>query len=86
MNWRQPGVKEYLVVGGVVVVGALAYMWWKNRQAGGAASAPASSAPASSASGSRTGTTTENLKLWIMDHQSSPKKHKPGKSPASPSK
>lgn len=70
---KNPGVKEYAIVGGVVLGGALIYFWWKKRQA--AAAAPADTSGDTSgdttAPGTPTGLSTSAFLAWIQDHSSS---------------
>jgi hypothetical protein len=66
---RNPGGKEYLIVGGVVLAAALLYYWYKNKT--GTAAAPASSAAGGPST--PTGLSTSSFVTWITDHGSSPK-------------
>jgi len=72
-----PGMREYLIAGGVALAAGLLYFWWKNKQA--AASTAAANQAASTGSGtapaatsSPTGLSSAQLLAWLSDHQSSP--------------
>lgn len=68
LNLGNPGMKEYVIVGGAALGLALLYFWWKGRQA--AAAAPA--AAGTTAPGTVTGLNTATFSAWIHDHTSSP--------------
>ena len=78
MNWREPGAKEFLVVGGVTLAAFFLWRAWKNR-AGGQAAAPPSAAPAVGPS-TPTGLSTATIVNWTHNWQSSPHKHHKKKS------
>jgi hypothetical protein len=67
----KPGLKEYLIVGGIALGGAVLYFWWKNKTTAAAAAAPASTDSDSSSPSTATGLSTGQFLSWIQDHSSS---------------
>ncbi len=70
LDWRNPGAKEYVIVGGTALGLALAYFWWKGRHGG----TPPAAAPSSAPAASPTGMPRQSLMLWIQDHAASPRR------------
>jgi|SRR5271166_2655773 len=64
----KPGAKEYLIVGGVALGGALLYFWWKGRTTAPAAATNPSDGTA--APGTPTGLSTGQFLAWVQDHTS----------------
>jgi PASTA domain len=67
-SFTNPGMREYLIAGGVTLGVVAVYFWWKNRTA---AAAPAADTTGSSAPATPTGLSTSQLLAWIQDHSSS---------------
>jgi len=67
-SMAKPGGKQYLIVGGVTLGGALLYFWWKNRKAAPAAAADSTG---TSAPSTPTGLSTAEFWAWIQDHTTS---------------
>ena len=78
LDLKNPGAKEYLIVGGVVLGLALLYFWWR-----GKTQAPAAPAPAGGrrSPGTPTGVSTGDLVTWMHDHDGSPRSRPPSGPP-----
>ena len=69
LDLKNPGPKEYIIVGGVVLGLALLYFWWKGKTQ----SAPAVNPPGGRGSpATATGLSTGDLMAWLRDHAGSP--------------
>ena len=71
---KNPGVKEFAIVGGGTLAVVLAWRWWSNRQAGQQAAAQPAAGPAGTAPAegtTPTGLSLGALLLWLQDHMSS---------------
>jgi hypothetical protein len=75
LDLKNPGAKEYLIVGGVALGAALLYFWWKGRKGG--ATAAATDTAGSSAPATPTGLNTSQFFAWIRDHQAPAAKAEP---------
>lgn len=80
-NWRQPGGKEYLIVGGAALGIGIIYFWWKNRQGQAGKTGQQQNPTSTDASGNAAPGTVINqgggidaggLQSQMRDHQSSP--------------
>lgn len=81
-NLSDPGVKEYLIVGGVAVAAFLVWQWWKNNHPSPAASTAGPSSGGGRPPSSPSGLSTSQFMAWIRDHQSSPPVEPPEDEPA----
>lgn len=72
---KRPGVKEYVIVGGVVLGGVLLYRWYKSRNQTQAqapiAADGAPLAPTVQTWQSPTGLDPKSFWLWLQDHATS---------------
>jgi len=73
---QNPGAKEYLIVGGVALIGGYLLIRWRSKNAAAAVPAAASPAPAMAGAGAAAPATTINqgtgFRSFLLDHQSSP--------------
>jgi beta-lactam-binding protein with PASTA domain len=71
-NLGKPGLKEYLIVGGIALGGAVLYFWWKNKTSAASANDTGSTAnDSANAPSTPTGLSTGQFLSWIQDHTSS---------------
>ena len=76
-----PGVKEYLIVGGVAVGAFFVWQWWKAKTGQAAPSSPGQQQQGGGRP-SPSGLSTSQFMAWIRDHQSSPPSQPPEDEPA----
>jgi hypothetical protein len=67
----RPGLKEYLIVGGIALGGAVLYFWWKNKTSSAATPAASTDSADSGSPSTATGLSTGQFLAWIQDHSSS---------------
>jgi PASTA domain-containing protein len=66
LDLKNPGPKEYAIVGGGALALFLVYKWWKNRQAAPAAADTTDSG--TTAPSTPTGLNTAGWMAWLQDH------------------